>query len=52
MFALIAAIILFLHGVGVLDNGDDVNWWVVGVAFIALHLAWIIPLPAWGPRRQ
>ena len=46
MFALIAAIILFLHGVGVLDNGDDANWLIIGLAFWALHFAvsWAIPV--------
>lgn len=39
MFALVAAVILLLHGVGVLDNTGDVNWLVIGLSAWALHFA-------------
>jgi hypothetical protein len=45
MFALIAAVILFLHGVGVLDNGENVNWLIIGLAFWATHFAFGIAIP-------
>jgi hypothetical protein len=54
MFALIAAIILFLHGIGAVDNTENVNWLVVGLAIWALHFAvsWAIPVggPPWDRR--
>jgi hypothetical protein len=45
MFALVAAIILFLRGVGVLDNSDDADWLIIGLSAWALHFAlgWAIP---------
>lgn len=46
MFALVAAVILFLHGLGVVDNTENVNWLIVGLALWALHFAfaWVIPV--------
>lgn len=52
MFALIAAIILFLHGVGVLDNGESANWLVIGLSVWALHFALSWGLPVGGPWRE
>lgn len=52
MFALIAAIILFLHGVGVLDNGENANWLVIGLSVWALHFALSWDLPVGGPWRR
>jgi uncharacterized oligopeptide transporter (OPT) family protein len=37
MFAVVAAVIFFLHAFGVLDTTEDVNWVFLGVAFWALH---------------
>lgn len=37
MFAIVAAVIFFLHAFGVLDNSEDVTWPFVGAAFWALH---------------
>jgi hypothetical protein len=47
MFALAAAIVLFLHGVGLLDNGNESNWLVIGLSLWALHFAFSWALP-WG----
>lgn len=46
MFALIASVILFLHGVGVLTNSENANWLVIGLAVWALHFAigWGLPV--------
>jgi hypothetical protein len=54
MFALVAAVILFFHGVGVLDNGDDSNWLLIGLAFWALHFAfsWALPVASPWERRS
>jgi hypothetical protein len=56
MFALVAAIILFLHGVGVVDNSEDANWLLIGLAFWALHFAfsWALPVvaPPWDRNRN
>ena len=49
MFALLASIILFLHGLGILNNGDDANWLVIGLAVWALHFGLGWPMPAGGP---
>jgi hypothetical protein len=45
MFALVAAVILLLHGVGVLDNSDDANWLIIGLAVWAAHFAFTIAIP-------
>ncbi len=50
MFALVAAVLLFLHGVGVLDNGDNVNWLVIGLALWAAHFAVVVPVGRWRNR--
>lgn len=54
MFALIAAIIFFLHGFSILDNSAEVNWLVVGLAFWALHFAfgWGLPVTTPWDRRN
>jgi hypothetical protein len=48
MWAIIAAIIFFLHGVHVLDDSADVTWLLIGLGFLSLHfgLNWTVP---WGP---
>lgn len=50
MFALIAAVVLFLHAFGILENSGDVDWWVLGIGFVALHLALAWPI-GWPPNR-
>lgn len=45
MFALVAAVILFLRGAGVLDDSGDAQWVIIGVAFWALHFAFEVGLP-------
>lgn len=45
MFALVAAVILLLHGVGVLDNSEDANWMLIGLSAWALHFAVAVPVP-------
>jgi hypothetical protein len=45
MFALVAAVLLFLLGLGVLENSDDVDWFLVSLGFWALHFAVTIVLP-------
>jgi hypothetical protein len=50
MFALVAAVILLLHGVGVLDNSGDANWLVLGLSVWALHFAFSLAVP-WPDRR-
>jgi hypothetical protein len=57
MFALVAAIILFLNGAGVVDNSKDANWLLIGLAFWALHFAfsWGLPFlvgPPWDRSRN
>lgn len=55
MFALIAAVILFLNGIGVIDNTENVNWLIVGLAFWALHFAvsWVLPVASpWDRNRN
>jgi hypothetical protein len=38
MFAVIAAVLIFLAAVGV--NADAVDLFLLGLAFLALHFAW------------
>lgn len=52
MFALIAAVILFFHGIGVLDNGDNANWLVIGLSIWALHFAFSVAIPLAFPSRN
>lgn len=45
MFALVASIILFLRAFGVIDNSADIDWFMVGLGFWALHFAVTVGLP-------
>lgn len=37
MFAIVAAVLFFLRGVGVIDNTADIDWVLIAAAFWALH---------------
>lgn len=50
MFALLAAIVLFLRAVSVLDDTFDVDWVLVGLACWALHFA--VPISFTGRRQD
>jgi hypothetical protein len=51
VFALIAAIIAFLIGLGVLDSTPDVNWAWIAIAFFFLHFGVELVLPRYWERR-
>jgi hypothetical protein len=52
MFAIIAAIIMFLVALGAVNDGPDVRWSLVAVAFFFLHFGWDFALGAYNSRRH
>jgi len=47
MIALVAAIIMFLRAVHVLNDSADVEWALVAASFFFLHFAIEYPLGSW-----
>jgi hypothetical protein len=47
MFAIAAAVLFILRGFGVLDDSSEIEWIPIGLALLAIHLAWPIRVDAW-----
>jgi hypothetical protein len=52
MFALIAVVLSFLCGFGVIEDTENVTWIFVILAFVAMELAVPTPVPLGRWRRE